>query len=486
MRQECVKAIKQCKEAAFQDMPHLDDQAKSIPFAKILTIIKNRMYTIAKLLRKPASSRTVEEIQMGMKATSQDTNTVVLPAINEESMPEAVSGMLAEFSNVTQQKLTKEIVDSQKQPGWNQASLIIMTKNKLQYYIAYFSYTKTRYDMVICTLSSKFKGEKLQVIKNMWYDKHDRRHENTTIKFSPFSKMDTVRLEEQMQQNCDQQAYEQLKEQQSSNLKEALNQNNKIVIKTRKDLTKYIKRQNVDVIPVPESTTHDYVIYTRNGTPEDPMQIFTDALKNTTKTLIPKFVDAISEGISHKESSVKFIARDGEFSSFSDSADGMVVPGIKGEDNVKTAIKELVHSTVRKSDNPERIVQQLNVLLLSQKNTSGWTKHSLFFNSSIGGYARTLTFLHIMDQDGYVDLAYCYIDATFQTLGDIEEITTKKELFFGLFDGSTTVEEKVLPPHWSMKDTETVDNYFSLVCQKYFANILGLPPIHVPRIPIHH
>ena len=143
------------------------------------------------------------------------------------------------------------------------------------------------------------------------------------------------------------------------------------MIKTRKDLTKYIKRKNVDVIPVPESTTHDYVIYTRNGTPEDPMQIFTDALKNTTKTLIPKFVDAISEGISHKESSVKFIARDGEFSRFSDSADGMVVPGIKGEDNVKTAIKELVHSTVRKSDNPERIVENLNVLLLSQKNTSG-------------------------------------------------------------------------------------------------------------------
>ena len=148
------------------------------------------------------------------------------------------------------------------------------------------------------------------------------------------------------------------------------------------------------------------------------------------------------------------------------------------------AIKIMVEATI--SDNAEKIIEQLSVLLLSHKNTSGWTKHNVLFNATTGGRARTLSFLHIVDEDGYVDLAYCSINATFQTLGDIQITTCTTEYCGGLFSGDTKITEVVEPPYWTQNDTETLDEYFSLMCEKYFAQILGLPPIHVPPIPIHH
>lgn len=148
-----------------------------------------------------------------------------------------------------------------------------------------------------------------------------------------------------------------------------------------------------------------------------------------------------------------------------------------------TAIKTMVEMTI--SDYPQRMIKELSLLLLSHKNTSGWTKHNVVFNSSTGGQARTLTFLHIFDEAGYVDLAYCSINATFQTLGDIEFVITTPEYLGGLFSGSSTIKKVVYPAYWTMNDTATLDDYFSLMCQKYFAQTLGMPPIHVPPIPIH-
>jgi len=198
---------------------------------------------------------------------------------------------------------------------------------------------------------------------------------------------------------------------------------------------------------------------------------------------LPKFVSAISNFISSTKSSVKWISRDGQFSKYFEKMTAWVVPGIQGIPDCMTALRTMVESTI--FDYPETIINQLSVLLFSHKNTSGWKKHNLVFNSSTGGQARSLTFLHIFDESGYVDLAYCSINATFQTLGDIELVTTNQEYFGGLFSGSSTIKKTVYPPNWTKNDTITLDDYFSLMCQKYFAQILNLPPIHVPPFPIH-
>merc|ERR1712176_1071887 len=90
----------------------------------------------------------------------------------------------------------------------------------------------------------------------------------------------------------------------------------------------------------------------------------------------------------------------------------------------------------------------------------------------------------MVNQDGTHELAVCTFSSTFQVLGDLEIITTKKGYLGGLISAGSSVEVHELPPTWTQSDTDALNNYMLVVC----LNDLSMEwtqqgPVKLPDLP---
>jgi hypothetical protein len=82
-----------------------------------------------------------------------------------------------------------------------------------------------------------------------------------------------------------------------------------------------------------------------------------------------------------------------------------------------------------------------------------------------------------------VDLAYCSVNGSFELVGNLMVTDTQTNYLGGFLHGGSSVTYSPLPPHWTINDTMAIENIMNLMCQKSFAEEMGLPPVKIPPLP---
>ena len=225
---------------------------------------------------------------------------------------------------------------------------------------------------------------------------------------------------------------------------------------------------------------HDHMVQVQGVPGAASLQSLGNIITSTAK-VVDSVAGAISGFLSSSSQSVQWIRRDGEFSRYEASTNSYLLQAVKHED-VGQAMSDIV--TVDLPNAPPATLKHLRILMYGNMNTSSWTGQAVHFNQTTGGDATTVIAYATTRDDGFVDLAICTNSATFQVLGDLEVITTKKSYLGGLISGGSSVSMHAEPPAWTGNDTDALNEFMNVQCLNDLAvNHLKLPPVKLPNLP---